>query len=183
MKALTRIALVAALTVLSSATVLCTAQTAAVAAPQKPKNWTPPNTKIFAQVLSEHIMASHPELLSITFHGVPPGAAAGTYTMFAGSYLDRIGNPDDPDDIDIITKGITIVDPRWHRSNDTVKKFVMMMPLRDAADQNIGLLVAAYKNDGRYGKGEKDFFMAGTALRDSLQKQIPSFNALFEPVR
>ena len=181
MKTLTKIAFATTLSVLSSVSVLCAAQAATTAAPEKPKNWTPPSEKIFAQVLSEQIMASHPELLSITFHGIPPGAAGETYTMFAGSYLDRIGNPDDPDDIDIMTKGITIVDPRWHRTNDTVKKFVMMMPLRDAAGENIGLLVAAYKNDGKYVKGEKDFFLAGTALRDSVQKQIPNFKALFNP--
>lgn len=144
------------------------------------KNWTPPSYKIYAQTLSEKIMAAHPELISITFHGVPPGMK-DTYTMFAGSYLDRIGNPDDPDDIDVIKLGTTTVDPRWHRMHDPIPKFVMMMPLRDAAGENIGLLVAAYKNDGKYAKGEKDFFLAGTALRDSVQKQIPNFKALFNP--
>jgi len=34
------------------------------------------------------------------------------YTMFAGSYPDRIGNPDDPDDVMVSELGITIVDPR-----------------------------------------------------------------------
>ena len=96
-----------------------------------PKNWTPPAKSIYAQKLSDEIMAAHPELLSVTFHGVPPGQT-DTYTMFAGSYPERIGNADDPDDIDISKKGITIVDPRWHRPNDTVRKFVMMLPLRDA---------------------------------------------------
>ncbi len=79
------------------------------------------------------------------------------YTMFAGSYPDRIGNPDDPDDIDVITKSITIVDPRWHRVKDTVKKFVMQLPLRDAGGENVGLLVLAYHNETDSGKSEKDF--------------------------
>ena len=30
--------------------------------------------------------------------------------MFAGSYPERIGNPDDPDDVMIIELGITILD-------------------------------------------------------------------------
>lgn len=149
------------------------------AEPAKAKNWTPPPVKIYAQTLSEEIMANHPELLSITFHGVPPGMSK-VYTMFAGSYLDRIGNPDDPDDIDIIVKGITIVDPRWGR-HDPKSKFVMMMPLRDSKGDNIGLLVAAYKFDPAAGKGEKDFFLAGTALRDDLAKKIPSYEALYKP--
>ena len=94
------------------------------------KNWSPPNHKIYAQQLSDETMKAHPELLSVTLHGVPPGMS-DAYTMFAGSYLDRIGNADDPDDIDVSKKGITIVDPRWHRTKDQAPKFVVLMPLRD----------------------------------------------------
>jgi hypothetical protein len=156
---------------------------AAPPAAEKAKNWTAPAAKIYAQALSDQIMAQHPELLSVTFHGTPPGSA-GIYTMFAGSYPERIGNPDDPDDIDVITKGITIVDPRWHRTNDTRKKFVVQMPLRDASGENIGLLVLAYHNDGaapNNGTIELDFLRRAIALRDDLQARIPSYAALFEP--
>src|SRR5258708_11494360 len=130
----------AAVLALRSAPAACAAVAAAAAPPTKAKNWTPPAAKIHAQVLADEIMARHPELLSVTFHGVPPGLDK-IYTMFAGSFPDRIGNADDPDDIDVITKGITIVDPRWNRVNDPVRKFVMMLPLRDARGGHIGLLV------------------------------------------
>lgn len=157
------------------------------AAPEKAKkNWTPPAGKIYAQQLADEIMAHHPELISVTFHGVPPGMQ-DAYTMFAGSFPDRIGNADDPDDIDISKKGITIVDPRWHRPNDTVSKFVMMLPLRDAAGSNLGELVLAYKNpphtasaDSKY---ERQFFLAAVRLRDSLEKKIPNYAALFAPAK
>jgi hypothetical protein len=150
--------------------------------PQKTKNWTPPPKKILAQALSDDIMTSHPELISVTFHGVPPGQQE-TYTMFAGSYPHRIGNPDDPDDIDVITKGITIVDPRWHRVHDTQKKFVVQLPLRDAGGENVGLLVLAYKNEADSGKTEKDFYLSAIALRDGLQKRIPTYAKLYEPAK
>jgi hypothetical protein len=153
----------------------------ATSAPAKAKNWTAPAHRIYAQTLSDQIMAAHPELISVTFHGVPPGAAPKTYTMFAGSFPDRIGNPDDPDDVMIIETGITILDPRWHRTNDAQKKFVVMTPLRDAAGENIGLFVLAYKNPADSGKTDADFFQAGRKLRDELQKQIGSFASLFEP--
>jgi hypothetical protein len=155
---------------------------APAAPPKKEKNWTPPMTKIRGQTLADQIMAKHPELISVTFHGVPPGLDK-VYTMFAGSFPDRIGNADDPDDIEVITKGITIVDPRWNRPNDPVKKFVMMLPLRDAAGANIGLLVLAYKNPPNSGKTETDFFVAASALRDKLKKQIPSYADLFKAAR
>jgi hypothetical protein len=141
------------------------------------KNWTPPTAKIYAQALSDEIMAKHPELQSVTFHGVPPGQTK-VYTMFAGSYPERIGNPDDPDDIDVIEKGITILDPRWHRVNDTVKRVVVQEPLRDKAGENIGLIVFAYKTAGG-SKGERYYVNAAMDLRDALQRKIANYAALF----
>ena len=155
---------------------------ALTAAEPAKKNWTAPAYKIQGQVLCDQIMAQHPELLSVTLHGVPPGLSK-VYTMFAGSFPERIGNPDDPDDVMIIELGITITDPRWHRTKDTVKKFVMMVPLRDAAGENCGLLVLAYKNDAAHTKTEQEFYIAATALRDALQKQIPSYAGLYEKAK
>ena len=151
--------------------------------PEKTKNWTPPSVKLYVQTLSDQIMAAHAELISVTFHGVPPGAAAKTYTMFGGSYPDRIGNPDDPDDVMVSETGITILDPRWHRTKDPQPKFVVMLPLRDAAAENVGLLVLAYKNPASSGKTDIDFFAAASQVRDELQKQIPDYASLFKPAK
>lgn len=151
----------------------------AEAAPKK--NWSQPAQKIYAQALSDEIMAKHPELQSVTFHGVPPGLTK-IYTMFAGSYPERIGNPDDPDDIDVIEKGITILDPRWHRFNDTVKRVVVQEPLRDKAGENIGLIVFAYKT-ANGSQGERYYVNAAMDLRDQLQARIPNYAALFAPAK
>ncbi len=74
---------------MSCASAVRAAETAPAAPPAKAKNWTP-KTKIQAQALSDEIIAKHPELISVTFHGVPPGLDK-VYTMFAGSYAERIG--------------------------------------------------------------------------------------------
>lgn len=154
-----------------------------VAAPASAeKNWTPPKTKIYAQQLSDQTMKAHPELLSVTLHGVPPGMH-DAYTMFAGSYLDRIGNSDDPDDIDVSKKGITIVDPRWHRTADPAPKFVVLMPLRDRSGANIGLVVYAFKVPAESNAGERKFYLKALDLRDALAKRIPSYEALFARAR
>lgn len=145
------------------------------------KNWTAPSFKIYAQVLSDEIMARHPELWSVTFHGVPPGMDK-VYTMFAGSYPDRIGNPDDPDDVDVIVKGISSVDPRWHR-HDARAKFVLQIPLRDKTGENVGLLVLAYRTTPEFLKDERGYFDEGTRLRDALQARIPNHAALFAPAK
>ena len=145
------------------------------------KNWTPPAQKIYAQVLAEQTMAAHPDLLSVTFHGVPPGLSK-VYTMFAGSFLDRIGNADDPDDIDVTVKGITIIDPRWHRTADNPKKFVILMPLRDAKGENIGLIVYAFRHGDLYpNSDENKYYLKAVEYRDALQAKIPSYAALFNP--
>src|ERR1700681_62606 len=185
MKTLRRIMLAAALgTSVPLAATAAMAADAAPSAPQKAKNWTAPAAKIYAQALSDEIMAKHPELISGTFHCVPPGLSK-VYTMFAGSFPDRIGNPDDPDDIDVTTKGITIVDPRWHRTNDTDKKFVVLMPMRDKSGENVGLVVYAFKNPKNPSTSatEKEYLAKSMALRDSLAKQIPSYKALFDPAK
>lgn len=152
---------------------------AANPAPAKKKNWVAPAEKIAAQALADRVLSAHPELISITLQGTPPGAAQGVYTMFAGSFPERIGNACDPDDIEVITKGITILDPRWRRTNDPVKKFVILTPLRDAAGENVGLLVLAYKNDGAKARSDDEFYALAMRLRSELQKEIPSFAALF----
>jgi len=149
------------------------------------KNWKAPAQKIYAQKLSDETMAKNPDLISVTLHGVPPGLT-DVYTMFAGSFPDRVGNADDPDDIDVIKKGITIIDPRWKRTNDNPKKFVVLMPMRDAAGENIGLVVYAFKEpktNPNASATEKDYLAKSTALRDELAKKIPSYKALFEQAK
>jgi len=150
------------------------------AAAAEQKNWSPPTARIYAQQLADETMKAHPELLSVTLHGVPPGLH-DNYTMFAGSYPDRIGNPDDPDDIDVSKKGITIVDPRWHRTKDPAPKFVVLMPLRDRAGENVGLVVYAFKVPVESNAGEKKFYLKALEFRDALARRIPSYDALFVP--
>jgi hypothetical protein len=177
MNSLFKSALAAAIT-----TVVALGSTAAHAAD---KNWTPPAHKIYGQQLSDDTMARHPELLSITLHGTPPGAKE-VYTMFAGSYPERVGNADDPDDIDVIKKGITIVDPRWNRTKDDPKKVVILMPMRNAAGENIGLVVYAFKNppaNPNTSAHELDYLKKATVLRDELQTKIASYNGLFDPAK
>jgi len=161
------------------ASLLLSAAQAAVAAD---KNWSPPATRIYAQQLSDETMKEHPELLSFTMHGVPPGKS-DVYTMFAGSYPDRIGNPDDPDDIDVSKKGITIVDPRWNRTKDPAPKFVILMPLRDRTGANIGLVVYAFKVPVESNAGERKFYLKALDLRDALAKRISSYESLFAPAK
>ena len=155
---------------------------AAPAASGPKKNWTAPKHKLQGQTLVEEQMAKHKELLSVTLHGTPPGEK-DVYTMFAGSFPDRIGNPDDPDDIDVIQKGITILDPRWKRVNDKERKFVVLIPMQDVKGENIGLVVYAFKDPKSMTGMEEHYLRESTRLRGELAKKIPSYNWLFEPAK
>jgi hypothetical protein len=157
--------------------------TAPAFAQDKPKkNWTAPAERIYGQKLVDEDMKKHPELLSITLHGTPPGEK-DIYTMFAGSYPERIGNPDDPDDIDVIKKGITILDPRWKRVNDKDRKFVVLMPMQDKAGENVGLVVYAFRNPPKPAGMEEHYLKESTKLRNGLAQRIPSYEALFKPAK
>lgn len=146
------------------------------------KNWTPPPYEIYAQTLAKATMAQHPGLVSVTIHANPPGKTS-VYTMIAGSYHDRIGNADDPDDIYVQQRGSTIVDPRWHKFHDTVKKFVVQMPMRDAAGENVGMVVYAFKNPHPSADDETKYYLEAIAMRNALESKIPSYAALFRRVK
>jgi len=146
------------------------------------KTWTPPSYKLYTQTLTEKIMAAHPELISATFHGLVPGKTK-VYTMFGGSYIDRIGNADDDDDIMVIEKGITILDPRWHKTHDPISKYVVQLPLRNKTGENIGLLVLAYHRSDTSTKTDREYLDSATAIRDTVANEIPSYDALFEPAK
>jgi hypothetical protein len=177
MKTLARIALAVAL-----GAPLALPSTTAWAQEKPKKNWTAPAHKIYGQQLVDEQMKKHSDLLSVTLHGTPPGEKE-VYTMFAGSFPERIGNPDDPDDIDVIKKGITILDPRWKRVKDTDKKFVVLLPMRDKAGENIGLVVYAFKNPPKMVGMEEHYLKESNKLRDELGKKISSYNGLFDPVK
>lgn len=160
-----------------------TAQGAAAAAPvhNKPHNWTAPEQKLHAQQLVDDIMRDNPELLSLTLQGTPPGEDK-TYTMFAGSFPERIGQASDPDDIMVIEKAITILDPRWNRS-DPVRKFIVMLPLEDAQATPIGLAVIVFRNPVGINKSNGEYLAKAQAIMDRLRTQIPGKAALFQPAR
>jgi len=84
------------------------------------KNWTAPSHKMLSQALVDDVMARRPELLSFTLQGEPPGQK-GVYTMFAGSFPDRVGKVSSDVDVLVITKGYTILDTRWQK-DETPRK-------------------------------------------------------------
>lgn len=145
------------------------------------KNWTAPKHKMLSQALVDETFAKHPELQSLTLQGVPPGYK-GTVksTMFAGTFPERIGKMSSDLDVLVVEKGYTILDPRWNMK-DTPPKVTILIPLRDKANQNVGLAVVVFKHPAGATKTEKEYFLAAATIRDELAARIPSHAALFAP--
>jgi hypothetical protein len=169
---------VAALTVAGMIGPLSSSANAPAAPPHnKPHNWVAPEYKIYAQQLADEVMRDNPELLSITLQGTPPGQDK-TYTMFAGSFPERIGQASDPDDIMVIDTAITILDPRWNRK-DPIRKFIVMLPLEDAQATPIGLAVIVFRNPLGINKSNGEYLAKAQAIMDRLRTRIPDKAALF----
>lgn len=174
-------ATIAVLMVSSIGTAAIQVAAAATPAHNKPHNWTAPAHKLYAQQLVDDIMRDNPELLSLTLQGSPPGEDR-TYTMFAGSFPERIGQASDPDDIMVIEKAITILDPRRNRS-DPVRKFIVMMPLEDAQATPIGLAVIVFRNPLGINKSNGEYLAKAQVIMDRLRTRIPDKASLFQPAQ
>ena len=133
------------------------------------------DNKIYAQQLVNALMAAHPELLVIGMHGVKPGAAE---SHMIASNLDRINKRDDDDDVGVATEHKTICAPNLKETF----KFEVLMPMKDASGKTLD---AAIGFVFRYQAGDDEVKMHAKAveIRDGLARQIPSYEALFNPVK
>lgn len=182
----TRLALIAASIVLCGSLILppetqAAAPTAGppISAPaaQKPKNWHSPPGRLLGQKLVDEAMAKHPELLSLTLHGVPPETSV--HTMFAGSFPDRIGNADDPDDVAAQEHQLTVLDPALGHDN----KFVVFVPMQDVAGRPIATAVVAFKKVAGHPRTALQYYKLALKVEKELQKGTPSFEALFRSAK
>lgn len=151
--------------------------------PNTPKNWKGPEGKIHAQALVDELAASHPEIMSITIHAVPPGLPPDTYSMIAGTFPDRIGNTSSPGDVITAKKGVSQVEPKWG-TPDYGKKVSTVLPLKNAKGEYLpAAMVIAFHQSSDSGKKDTDFLAPGLAIRDGLIARTPSIEALFAPVK
>ena len=106
----------------------------AASTPGTPKNWIAPSHKIRVQAVVDTLIATHPEIMSITIHALPKGQPADAYTMIAGSFPDRVGNTSSPGDIITAKKGVTQVESKWG-TPDYGKKVSVVLPLEGRVGQ------------------------------------------------
>ena len=64
-----------------------------------------------------------------------------------------------------------------------VTSVVVLMPLRDRAGDNLGLVVYAFKVPVESNAGERVYYLKALNLRDALAKRIPRYETLFAPAK
>lgn len=155
----------------------------AASTPQTPKNWRAPAHKIKAQAVVDRLIASHPEIMSITIHALPDGQPADAFTMIAGSFPDRIGNTSSPGDIITAKKGVTQVESKWG-TPDYGKKVSIVLPLKDSSGKYMPVaMVVAFHQSPSSGKIDTDFMAPGIKIRDGIAGEFANVASLYQPVR
>lgn len=140
--------------------------------------WTPPY-RIYAQQLSDQIMAGHPELLAANLHGPVPGM--DYKTLIAGPFAFRIGTVEDEGDMMVLDHGIYLVAPHY-QVKQQIPDYEVLLPIQDAAGRRKGMLVLIYKKAAFTGPtAEADIFASAIRIRDDLARRVPAYEDLFKP--
>ncbi len=127
---------------------------------------------IYAQQLVNELMATHPELVVVGLHAVPPGSKEEV--MFATN-LDRVGKKDDSDDIAVANEHKIVMAP----NQTDPHKFEVQVPLLDASGHYIGATGLVFKY--HQGADLVELLARALAIRDELAQKIPNLDALFAP--
>ena len=126
-------------------------------------------TKTHAQKLVDEELARHPEVIELAVHATPP---KGKNNIIVASSFGRIGKKTDDSELKVISGlPITGVSAQGRR-------YDVGLALRDGANKTIGALTVGFRY--RSGDDEKAFLSKAEALRDELQKHIPSLESLVE---
>lgn len=164
----------------SLVTMLGLAAISAAAAAPSGKSWTAPAQVIRAQVLVNEVIAAHPELRSITLHGISPGSS-DIYTMFAGSNIERVNKASGNKAVICAGNGYTIIDPRRNKA-DVSGKFLVLMPLRDRHENDVACVFFAFKHSATSQGNAAVHLAKAISLERGMQVQIANHAALFTAV-
>ena len=127
-------------------------------------------TNTYAQQLVDQTMATHPRLLILMLHIVPPGMSTN---VVVGSSIGRFGKAADSDDMRAINTGIPNLEVNGNR-------FEVETRLLDVSGKTLGAvgIVLPYKP----GDDKAALKREGFAIRDELRAKIPTLAKLMEPV-
>jgi hypothetical protein len=134
------------------------------------------DNKILAQRIVNDLMNQNVDLVVCGLHAVPPGGGENDQRMIACN-LDRIGKPDDEDDLAVSRQRKMILVPNAREPD----KFEVQVPLKDAMGRIIGACGFVFRYEP--GDDEVELLRKGRSLRDKIARQLSSRADLFEPIK
>ena len=127
-------------------------------------------SRTYAQALVDQAIGENPGVFIIGMHAVKPGTSD---SAIIASNIGRIGKKDDEDDLDAFRKDTPVFEPVKEKH-----RYEVLTPMREKSGRNIGVLGIVFKWEGH---GQEDFLAAATRIRDRMEQEIPSLDALFKP--
>jgi DNA-binding beta-propeller fold protein YncE len=125
----------------------------------------------YAQDLVVAIKNAHPELQKLGLHAIPP--EQHDYAIIASPITSKIGKKSSAADLSVLATGKPTVNP-----NDKEKFFDLCLPISDAAGTPLGFTVMEIPY--AFAKDANEALAKASAVRDEMQKKIPSHDQLFE---
>jgi len=125
----------------------------------------------YAQYLTAQALARHPELLAVTMHVTPPGAAQN---VIIASNVAPLGKVADQDDLKVIKTQQPLVEVT--RSGD---RLAVELPLLDASRRTVGAF--AVQLVFKRGADQQALTTAAVSVRDELARRISHVANLVEP--
>jgi hypothetical protein len=115
-------------------------------------------------------LSAHPDLRKMGLHAIPPGGTDSV--IIANANISRIGVKSTAGDLDAVKDGKTYCAKR-----DDGAFFNMKLPLKDASDRTIGILVMEIPFTSA--ADEADAVHQAETIRQELARQIVDRDALF----
>jgi hypothetical protein len=149
------------------------AQAGKPAPAQDPSTYMHVSAPLVQSVLVK-VKANHDDIVKLGLHAVPPGATDNV--IIANITPSKIGKKSSPSDLEKLAQNKPIA-----VRHDKDKIFDLLIPITDArgADLDGGFVVMEVP----YAKAanEEEALSIGVKIRDEVQRQIPSKNAMYQP--
>lgn len=128
----------------------------------------------FAQNLVNKVKTSHSdEIVKLGLHAVPPGETDNV--IIANITPSKIGKKSSDNDMKNLATGKPVA-----KKLDKDKTFDLLIPLTDAKDRDIDGGFVVMEVPFAKAHSEEEAIKIGVAIRDDIQKQIPSKKALYQ---
>ena len=127
-----------------------------------------------AQSVLVKVKASHDDIVKLGLHAVPPRATDNV--IIANITPSKIGKKSSPADLEKLAKNTPIA-----VRVDKGKIFDLLIPITDAKGRDLDGGFVVMEVPYAKASNEAEALKIGVSIRDEVQRQIPSKNAMYQP--